>query len=594
MLVGMLGILKAGGAYVPLDPEYPIDHLAFVLDDAHVSVLVIQQRFADRVPPTDSQPRRIIVIDVVAEDLGVTNLPSLSGPEDLAYVMYTSGSTGKPKGVMVTHRNLVHSTTARLTFYRDAVESFLLLPSFSFDASVAAIFWTLCTGGRLLLPEPGAERDPSAICRLIARRRASHVLCVCSLYHHIVERATTADLASIKVAVIGGEMCPPKLIAGHREKAPHALLFNEYGLTEGTVWSRACEVSRSSNDDIGSIGRPIPNTKIYILDSELAPVPIGVPGELYIGGDGVARGYLNRVDLTSARFVPDPFASRPGARLYKTGDVAQYHEDGHIRLLGRIDHQVKIRGRRVEPGEIEAVLALHQSVRRAFVTVLEESRDSARLVAYVVAQTDQGLTARDLRRFLSRKLPDFMVPAEFVVLDSLPMTPTGKVDRHALSAQRAARPRIAGDVNALRPLEAQLRHLWEELLEVGPIAVSDNFFELGGHSLLAVELITRFEMLTGTELSLTSLLEAPTVRQFADHVARARRKTALTLVPLRPDGFRPPFFCVHALNGTALTYEPLARHLGPDQPVYALQAVGLDGTHRPDCRVEEMAGALPP
>ncbi len=590
MVVGILGILKAGGAYVPLDPEYPADHLAFVMDDARISVVVTQRPLVGRLLLEGLRPFSVVEIPSADEDQEETNLPDAPDPESLAYVMYTSGSTGTPKGVMVTHRNLVNSTSARYVSYREPVEGFLLLPPFTFDASVAVIFWTLCTGGRLVLLASGAEREPSRIGQQILLHSVSHVLCVSSLYAYILEVATPEELASMRVAITGGEVCPPALVRRHREKAPHASLSNEYGPTECTVWSSVCDVSREPEDALAPIGRPIANTQMYILDGELQPMPIGVPGELHIGGDGVARGYLNRPDLTTARFIPNSFSTDPDARLYKTGDLARYRPDGNIEFLGRLDRQVKVRGVRIEPEEIEIVLARHRSVRSAVVVAEDDLRGGQRLVAYIEKAADVHVDAGDLRSFLKQKLPEFMVPAGFVFLDSLPRNASGKVDRRALPPWAHDQPKTAGESEPLRVLERQLLEVWEETLGARPAGLDDNFFEVGGHSLLAAELLGRMEGLTGMRLPLASLIEAPTIRQLAN-AFRAPQSTRVSspLVPVQPFGSRSALFCVPGAGQTALHYAPLARHLGHDQPVYVLAEELAEGKGRPDYRVEDVA-----
>ena len=590
MVVGVLGILKAGGGYVPLDPQYPVDHLRLVLHDAQVSVIVSQRHVMTRMAPAWPHGIPVLAIDDAPTQDAETNLVSGARPESLAYVIYTSGSSGGPKGVMIAHQNLVHSTSARLTFYRGGVDGFLLLPSFAFDASVAVIFWTLCTGGRLVLPSPGAEHDPSALCRLIVREGVSHLLCVCSTYAHILERAAPLELASIRVAIVGGEACPTSVLGHHREKAPHASLFNEYGSTECTVWSSVCEVSSLPENAVVPIGRPIPNSQVYILDTELQPVPVGMAGEIYIGGDGVARGYLNRPDLTTERFIPNPFSHDSGSRLYKTGDLARYRTDGNIVFLGRSDRQVKIHGCRIEPDEIETALAQHPSVRSAVVVAVNDSHGDDRLVAYLAARADEMPTAKDLRGFLRLKLPDFMIPAHFVFLDSLPMTPTGKVDRRALPFPIGGSSRLLKDTEPLQPLELRLKDVWEEVLNVRPIGLDDDFFDLGGDSLRAVELLSKIGALTNTPRHLPSLLEASTIRQLVVALRQTPRSaTRLSLVPVQRHGSRPTFFCINYVGGSAIGFLPLARRLGPDQPFYSLEATALDAGNLPDYRIEEIA-----
>jgi aspartate racemase len=376
-------------------------------------------------------------------------------------------------------------------------------------------------------------------------------------------------------------------------------VWNLYGPTETTIWSALYRVE--SGEGSVPIGRAIANTWIYVLDRYLQPVAIGVPGEVYIGGDGLARGYLNYPELTAERFMPDPWSREPGARLYRTGDVGRYLSDGNIEFLGRIDHQVKVRGFRVELGEIEAVLAQHPAVGETVVLAREEVENpkseiqnpksaEKRLVAYIVPRSSAP-TVSELRDFLQQKLPDYMVPSAFMFLDALPLTPNGKVDRRALPAPDQTRPELEEAFVAPRDtLELQLTKIWENVLDVKPVGAKDNFFDLGGHSLLAVRLFAQIEKVTGRNLPLAVLFQAPTVEHLAA-VLRQERGEALwsSLVEIQPGGSKPPFFGVHAHEGNILFYRDLARHLGKDQPFYGLQAQGLDGKQTPYREVEEMA-----
>lgn len=588
MVVGILGILGAGGAYVPLDPKYPADHLTFILDDARNPVVVLQRRLANRAKRW-SRPVSLVSIGGPGEEPDDSGATGACNPDTLAYIMYTSGSTGTSKGVMVTHRALAYSTAARLAVYRAPVESLVLLPSFAFDASVASIFWTLSTGGRLVLPQRGADRDPVAIGRLIQLERVSHILCTSSLYLLILHHADPLDLASLQVAVVGGEVCSPVLARRHREVVPSARLYNEYGPTECTVWSAVCDVTSQSDDATVPIGRPIPGTEIHILDAAMERVPQGATGEIFIGGPGIARGYLNRPDLTASHFVPDPFGGGPSARLFKTGDLGRYLPDGQVEFLGRRDNQIKIRGHRVELEQVEAVLRQHAAVRHAAVVAVDDTRGAKRLVGYVAGRSRPALVPADVRSFLKAKLPSFMVPSELVVLDELPLTVAGKVDRCALPPPTASRASTRPDLHVLRPLEAQLRSLWEEMLGVEPVGLDENFFELGGHSLLAAELLARVNEMTGRALPLAALLDAPNIRQMAALLERpALTQDSSPLVPVQRQGKPPAFFFVPGGGQSALIYEPLARHLGTGRPVYALVPDLADWWHA-SCRIEGLA-----
>ena len=523
MLVGILGILKAGGAYVPLDPTYPRERLAFMAADVQAPVLLTQARLLEGLPEHGPE---VVCLDTgweaIAQHSEVNPMSAVT-PEHLAYVIYTSGSTGQPKGVLVTHRNVVHSTQARLTYYRQPVACFLLLSSFAFDSSVAGLFGTLCQGGTLLLPCEGYQGDLGHLTTLIAQHHVSHVLSLPSLYALLLERASRSQLEALHVVIVAGEACPRGLVTRHYDTLPDTALFNEYGPTEGTVWSSVYHCQLQDVSMSVPIGCPIANMQIYLLNTQLQPVPIGIPGELYIGGVGVTLGYGNQAALTAERFLPHPFSAVPGARLYQTGDVGRYRPDGAIEFLGRADQQVKIRGFRIELGEIEAVLQEHPAVTDAVVVAREAQsvRDArshedisqnTRLVAYLVTNQNPHPTYSELRRFLQAKLPDYMVPALCVWLDTLPLAPNGKVDRQALPA--AEMRSMAIDSTYVTPgteVERTIAMIWQEVLQVDRVGMHDNFFDLGGHSLAMVQVHSKLQDIYSRDLSLVDLFRYPTI-----------------------------------------------------------------------------------
>ena len=537
MVVGLLGILKAGGAYVPLDPAYPQERLAFMLSDCGANVLLTQERLLDQVNQLRkdalSDDAHIILLDQEWEALsaGMTSQSAaqnaMSGvtPDNLAYIIYTSGSTGKPKGVQVSHQNLVHSTHARISYYDEQPTSFLLLSSFAFDSSVAGIFWTLCQGGRLVLPPQDFQEEPQAIANLIAQHQASYLLGIPSFYALILTQTDLAKLASLRAVIVGGEACPTELVKKHYERQPNTTLFNEYGPTEASVWCTVYKCRFPEERSQVPIGRPIPNSKLYILDAHLQPVPIGVPGQLYIGGAGVTRGYLNRPKLTQERFIPNPFGE---GKLYKSGDIARYirscgKERGNIDFLGRIDHQVKLRGYRIELGEIEAVLNEHAQVRETVAIVREDQPGDQRLVAYFVAKGQPAPTSSDLRRYLNQKLPDYMVPSLLVELDAMPLTPSRKIDRRALPAPDLSRSNLDEPFVAPRtPTEETIASIFASVLQIEQVGIHDNFFELGGHSLLATQVNSRMRKTFQLDFPLRDLFEEPTVAQLAEQVETLR------------------------------------------------------------------------
>jgi amino acid adenylation domain-containing protein len=578
MIVAILGVLKAGGAYLPLDPTYPQERLAFMLADTQAPIVLTHKKLAGSIPQHNGKTVFIDTEwDVIAnEDSTSPNIGTI--PKNLAYIIYTSGSTGVPKGVPVSHHNLVHSTAARFRFYEENVDRFLLLSSFTFDSSMVGIFWTLCQGGTLVLPPHRIEQDTEQLAATIAAHQISHILMLPSLYTILLEQADTAQLVSLQTVIVAGEECRRGLVDRHYTRLPQATLFNEYGPTEGTVWSTACEIPANFEGDRVPIGRPIPNMQNYILDSHNHPAPIGVPGELCIGGVGVTSGYLNRPELTAEKFVEHSFAGEPPVRLYRTGDLARYLPDGNIEFLGRIDHQIKIRGYRIEVGEIEAVLAGHPLVRQA-VVVAHGSDDvavttSKRLVAYVEPVDSQKVSASELRRFLLDGLPDYMVPSAFVTLDALPLTSNRKVDRSKLPVPDTDLL-LAADtafVAPRTPVEESLAEIWASVLGVKRLGIHDNFFELGGDSILSIQLIAKAAQ-QNIKLKPNDIFRAPTVEQMSQVLQQGGRDGASSsLVTIQAEGLKPPLYFVPGNFGNVFTnLGYIARYLGSDQPFYGLQ-----------------------
>ena len=530
MFIGMLGILRAGGAYLPLDPDYPAERLAHILEDAGVKVILVQNQVAGALPKTVSEDSRIRIVHL--DEDGVVERPSPNSdsppdnPDDYAYIIYTSGSTGKPKGVPITHRNLVHSTHARHRFYQQPAARFLLLSSFSFDSSVAGIFWTLTQGGTLVLPPSGMTRDARALSTLIQEEKVSHTLGLPSLYGLILDD-DPARLASLQVVITAGEACPPQIVEKHAARLPHARLFNEYGPTEGTVWCSVFDCRTPFNGSV-PIGKPIANTKIFLLNDQLQPVPPGVAGELMIAGEGIAGGYFNRPEETRLRFLPNPFQDSPApageigtsprrySRLYRTGDLARWLPSGDIEFLGRTDQQVKIRGYRVELGEIEAALTSHPAVDSAVVVAREDSPGDIRLVAYVRLENGSDRDQSELRSHLRSSLPEYMLPSAFVFIENMPMTANGKVDRSRLPAPDRLRPDLRAKYVAPRhALEKVLVGVWAQVLNLESVGVEDNFFELGGHSILVTQLVSRLRELLPANLPLRMIFDHPTIAGLA-------------------------------------------------------------------------------
>ncbi len=601
MVVGLLAILKAGGAYVPLDPAYPGERLAYMLSDSQVKVLLTQEKFASSLPVSAA---RVIYLDSDWPNIGAhseENPLTEVNASNLAYVIYTSGSTGKPKGVMIEHRSIVNFTSSAIAIYNiTQSDRVLQFASIAFDAAVIEIFPCLSAGGTLVLRTDDMLVSGS---RFVQRCREWGITMMdwpTSHWHQVMVELAAAEETlpeSLRVVSVGGEaVCLETLKLWQRcvkGLANPPQLLNGYGPTETTAVATYYDLSEFIAKNPAAfcvpIGTPIGNLTTYILNHHLQPVPIGVPGELHIGGLGLARGYLGRPDLTAEKFIPNPFSNEREARLYKTGDKVRYRPDGNIEFLGRIDDQVKIRGFRIELGEIETALCQHPEVRECAVIVRTKESGDKQLVAYVVPKLST-LTASKLRSFLQQKLPNYMVPVAFVVLESLPLTPNGKVDRRALPTPDKSSFTDTGFVPPSNALERQLAQIWSEILDVESVGVKDNFFALGGHSLLAIRLMAKIQQELGKSLPLVTLFQSPTIADLANLIKTEKDiPTDFCLVPIQPKGNKSPFFCVHAVGGDVLCYADLAGHLGLEQPFYALRSLGLDGSCEPLTRIEDMA-----
>jgi amino acid adenylation domain-containing protein len=530
MVVGLLGILKAGGTYVPLDPSYPATRLKFILEDIQAPVLLTQERLVEGLP--DKHEAEVVCLDAdwpVIARKAEGNDTSRATADNLAYAIYTSGSTGQPKGVMIEHRALSSYVAAAIAAYEmTASDHVLQFASLSFDASVEEIFPTLACGGTLVLRTDRMVDSMQRFVRECTERAISVLDLPTAFWHELVLAFESEGLAlppSVRLVIIGGEKALAERVAQwHAHTAQtvrQARLINTYGPTEATVVATLCELRIGAGHDLVTrsevpIGRPLGNAHIYILDGSLNPLPIGVPGELHVGGPGLARGYINRPELTSERFIPDLFSDAPEARLYKTGDIARWRSDGNIEFLGRVDDQVKIRGFRVEPAEAEAVLGQHPALRGTAVLARMDASGDERLVAYLVPHRRPAPTARELRGYLKERLPEYMVPSAFVTLDSLPLTPNGKVNRRALPAPDPSGFRAENAYEEPRtPVEEALAGIWEEVLGLKRVGIHDDFFELGGHSLLAVRVVARLNRHFGVDLPLRTLFEHPTIAGLA-------------------------------------------------------------------------------
>jgi len=535
MVEGVLGVLKAGGAYVPLDPRYPRERLGFMLEDAGVRVLVTDSKWAgvlhgQGAAAWSSNEHDVVCLDRERGGLCAerqTNPVPVAAVENLAYVIYTSGSTGRPKGVMVTHRSLVSATRGWLEAYRleDHVTTHLQMASFSFDVFSGDLFRALCSGAKLVLCPQEWLLIPEKLYGLMRDEGVDAAEFVPAVMRDLVSylEESGQDLAFMRLVVVGSDAWSGKELERLRSLCGRRTrIINSYGVSEATIDSTFFEGTRADLAGNGAvpIGRPFANTQVYILDRHLHPVPVGVPGELHIGGEGLARGYLNRPDLTAEKFIPNPFTAEPGARLYKTGDLARYLPDGNVVFLGRMDHQVKIRGFRIELEEIENTLGGHPAVKEAVVMDQESRSGLKSLVAYVVPEAMGTLNTGDLHRFLKEKLPDFMVPSYITVLDALPVTPNGKIDRRALRFPEGLRPQLEqACVIPRTDAERRIAGAWREVLQLEDVGIDDNFFEVGGHSFLMARVHRKLQEVTGQQLTMVELFQYPTIRSLAVHLS---------------------------------------------------------------------------
>lgn len=518
-IAAILGILKAGASYLPLDPDYPKQRLIYMIEDSETSLLITQAEIADSFKEAGCE---ILLFDSLIEqeaDFQAVAYADKLKKENLAYLIYTSGSTGKPKGTMVSHRNLLQSTKARNLYYKTQSEVYLLLSSFSFDSSVAGIFWTLYEGGTLIIPPTGFEKDPEKIGQMIKEHQVTILLSLPSVYNFIISNTDRNALASLKIVIVAGETCPNEIVKKHHQLMPHAHLHNEYGPTEGSVWCSACELVETEADKNVSIGRPIPNSKVYILDENMQIVPPGVPGGIYIGGDGVTRGYYNRPELTAEKFLPDPFDRTGGRRVYRTGDIGRYRNDGSMEFRGREDEQIKIRGYRIELGEIESVIGEMEGIEECVVTVFRDSTDNQKLVGYFAGKNENVIQSESIRSYLKGKLPEYMIPQIIQKIERIPRLPNGKINRNALPKPEVSREHF--NTTFLPPSnknETFIAKIWADVLEIDRIGINDNFFDLGGHSFMIIKVHDQIQKQLNVSFPLIRLFEYTTVSSLAGFI----------------------------------------------------------------------------
>jgi amino acid adenylation domain-containing protein len=576
MIIGLLGILKAGGAYLPLDPTYPQERINFILADGKVNIILTQQQFYEclNLPGV-----KLVLLDKTESCFTCKpqkNAPSNVTLNNLAYVIYTSGTTGKPKGVLIEHLGLANLVAAQKEVFKiQNNERILQFASFSFDAAIFEIVMALGTGATLYLAKKENLLLGQPLIKLLQEKAITHV----TLPPAVLAALPKAELPALKTIISAGEVCSQDIM---KKWGFNRQFFNAYGPTEATVWTTISEIKDVNFKP--SIGRPIINTQVYILDKYLQPVPIGIPGVLYIAGDGLARGYLQRPELNAERFIKHPVINK---RIYKTGDLARYQPDGNIEFLGRIDEQIKVRGFRIELGEITTVLRQFSGIKEAVVIPMDNSGNK-RLVAYIALQEKPEITITEIRKLLKSKLPEYMIPGEFIILDALPLTPNGKVDYQSLlklkipSQQLKVEPRNEG--------ERAIAQIFSQVLNREIDSIKDNFFDLGGDSLLTISLIDKINKQFGKDLPLSELFLNPTIEGLANIINNENEVLKSSpLVAIQPHGKKPPFFCVHPIFGTVFPYYQLAVSLGKEQPFYGIQPLGIDGKEAPLTSIEDMA-----
>lgn len=585
MVIGILGILKAGATYVPLDPTLPLDRLSYMLAEAlPVSencppVLLTQSTIREQLPDFSG---RVICLDddwPQISQMSPVAPCQIATPDTVMYVLYTSGSTGKPKGVMVPHRgvnNRLHWMSEAFPLTRE--DRVLQKTPFNFDISVWEFFLPLMQGATLVMALPDGHRDPDYLSTLIAEQRITLAHFVPSMLHIFLESTTRQDYPALKWVVCSGEALGYDLQTRFFARFPGVELHNLYGPTEASIDVTAWRCEPQGTQPTVPIGRPIANMQTYVLDAHLQPMPVGVPGELYLGGVGLARGYFQRPDTTADRFLPDPFSPQPGARVYRTGDLVRYRGDGAIEFLGRLDHQVKIRGFRIELGEIESVLNQHPAVQASVVVAREDIPGDKRLVAYVVSAQNEPPAPGDLRAYLKQQLPEYMVPPAIMVLDAFPVTPNGKLDRRALPAPDLTRTETPGDVVAPRnELETRILAIWSEVLGIEKLGIDENFFDLGGESFKAVRAVRKIS----DSLGVMQLFLHPTIRQLAESMADEKEqgpsRLLQELTPPVDAGKRAiSLVCVPFAGGSPIMYQPMAKAMPGGVSLFAIEVPGHD------------------
>lgn len=596
MIVAVLGILKAGGTYLPIDIEYPRERVRFLAEDAQLR-LVLQQASVSGAFPTGIPSISVDTPESPIQQYSYDPVGARATPESIAVFSYTSGSTGQPKAARIPHRAIVRSVCNANYIEITPQDRIAQAGSPSFDAAILEIWLALANGAALVGVRKDALLNVAELPRVIARERIS-VLILNTSYVHQIGRDAPRAIKGVRKVLFGGEAAEPEPLRALLQELGPGVLVNTYGPAEGCVITSYYEINEMPEEAATvPIGAPVSNTQLYLLDSCLRPVPTGVPGEIFIGGEGVACGYFNRPDLTAQRFLPDNFSGRRDGLLYRTGDFARMRDDGEIEFIGRSDEQVKIRGHRIELAEVRQALSSHPAVKQLFLMVREDVPGDKRLIAYVTLKADwvAGTIQDSLRQHAAARLPSEIVPASFVVLDSIPLNINGKVDRQALP-QPGVRPEFAAAYQEPESdLERTLAVIWQDLLRVNEVGVNDNFFDLGGHSLLAARLVARIERQLGVNMPLATLFEAPTIAQLTRRLSRRSYESSWSplvelFVPEQPSKAEP-FFCVHSLGANLVSLHQIATLMGGDRAIYGLQPHGLDGVQKPFESIESIASA---
>lgn len=600
VITAILGVLKSGCAYVPIDPAYPADRIFYILKDAGCPLLIVSESLQTLAGDYSGD---MMIIDTLLKEsssISITANPRKgTTPHDLAYMIYTSGSTGQPKGALLEHRNVTRLFAAsQPLFHFNESDVWTMFHSAAFDVSVWEMWGALLHGGRLVIVPRDTSRDPQSFYRLMRNEKVTILIQTpASLLPLVAYDDTISDhsqrITSLRYVMFGGEAFEPQRLKPWfiHHGDTHPQVIHQYGITETTVIVTNRRLTMADTEGHNcAIGVPIPDLQVYLLDKHQQPVPLGLPGELCVGGAGVGRGYLSREELTASRFIFNEFNPFSGTRMYRSGDLARYRPNGDLEYLGRIDTQVKIHGFRIELGEIEFVIGKHPDVKQQAVITGDDASGSKRLIAYVVMHDGKTLQVNEFREFLRNDLPDYMIPAAIVTLDRLPVTSNGKLDIKALPSPELSMPDRGPVEEPANVIEEALNNIWCDVLCLPVVGRSDNFFELGGHSILGVQLLNHLEKELGVKLELPVLFGSPTIRELAAIIAnRGVNKPIPSIVPLQPKGNKTPLFCIHMHNGNIHRWRVLIKHLGNDQPIYAIQPVGIDVNNEPHHNIEEMA-----